>query len=107
MWNDWLEDEHLLQLAGHLCDKASQEWSLLSVEEKSSFTIEVGVLHACLDPGRQALAAQDFAHTIQSETESVATYITILERVFHIAYGHEKLTAETRDVFCIASFRPD
>jgi len=95
IWNNWSEEERLLQLAGHLRGRASQEWSLLSAEEKSSFAIAVEALHARLDPGRQALAAQDFRHIIQSETEGVATYITRLERAFHIAYGHEKLTAET------------
>lgn len=34
-----------------------------------------------------------------NERESVASYITRLERAFQIAYGHEKLTAETRDAF--------
>jgi len=93
------EKERLLQLAGHLHGRASQVWSLLSVENKSSFAIAVGVLRGHLDPDRQALATQDFRHIIQSETEGVATYITRLERVFHIAYGHEKLTVETQDAF--------
>ena len=29
-WNGWTEQDKLLQLAGHLCGKALQEWSLLS-----------------------------------------------------------------------------
>ena len=99
MWNNWSEEERLLQLAGHLHGRASQEWNLLSADEKSTFAVAVKALHAHLDPGRQALAAQDFRHAMQRETESVATYITRLERAFQIVYGHERLTAETRDAF--------
>ena len=99
VWNNWSEEERLLQLAGHLRGRASQEWNLLSADQKSSFAGAIKALYARLDPGRQALAAQDFRHTMQRETEGVATYITRLERAFQIAYGHEKLTAETRDAF--------
>ena len=36
---------------------------------------------------------------MQREAETVASYITRIERVFQIAYGHENLTTETRDAF--------
>ena len=75
-WNNWSEEERLIQLAGHLRGRASQEWNLLSVDEKSSFTAAVNALHARLDPGRQALAAQDFRHMLQRDVESVASYIS-------------------------------
>ena len=99
VWNNWSEEERLIQLAGHLRGRASQEWNLLSVDEKSSFTAAVNALRAHLDPGRQVLAAQDFRHMLQRDVESVASYITRLERAFQIAYGHERLTVETRDAF--------
>ena len=34
MWNDWTEDELKLQLAGYLCGRAHQEWSLLDADTK-------------------------------------------------------------------------
>lgn len=88
-----------MQLAGHLCGKAAHEYSLLSPEEKQSFTTTVQALKAQLDPGSCALAAQEFRNALQHEKESVSDYITRLERSFQIAYGHESLTPETRDAF--------
>ena len=79
----------------------------LSIADKQTYAAAVEALHACLDPGRQALAAQDFRHTMQREAETVASYIIRIERVFQIAYGHENLTTETRDAFCIASSKQD
>lgn len=67
VWNNWSEEECLIQLAGHLRGRASQEWNLLSADEKSSFSAAVTALRTRLDPGRQALAAQDFRHAIQRE----------------------------------------
>ncbi len=43
------------------------------------------------------MAAQDFRHTLQGETEVVADYIRRLERAFKVAYGREKMTVETRE----------
>ena len=62
--------------------QSTQEWNLLSADEKFSFTGAIKALHARLDPGRQALAAQDFRHKMQRETEGVATYITRVKRAF-------------------------
>ena len=44
------------------------------------------------------LAAQDFCHTVQSDSESVADYIHRLERNFCIAYGRNGISTEVRDV---------
>lgn len=54
-------------------------------------------LHSRLDPGGRVLAAQDFHHTVQGETELVADYIRRLERTFWIAYGRDSMSAETCD----------
>ena len=43
------------------------------------------------------MAAQDFRHTRQEDGESVATFIRRLERTFQIAYGHDRMSTETRD----------
>ena len=81
-WNGWSEEEKLMQLVGHLRGKVVREYSLLSSEEKRSFTIAVEALRARLDPGSCALAAQDFRNALQREKESVSDYVTRLERSF-------------------------
>ena len=43
------------------------------------------------------MAAQDFSHCSQSEGESVSDFIRRLERTFRLAYGHDKMLAETCD----------
>ena len=60
---------------------------------------------ARLDPGSCALAAQEFRNALQREKESVSDYITRLERSFQIAYGHERLTLETRDAFLFSQLQ--
>ena len=42
--------------------------------------------------------ALDFRHASQKTTEIVSDFVTQLERVFQIAFGHEKLSNETRDM---------
>ena len=96
-WNNWSEDEKLLQLAGYLRKKALQEWNLLSGTQKSSFTVATEEMQDRLDPGSKALAAQDFRHTVQSPKESVSDFIRRLEQVFRRAYGKEQMSTETRD----------
>ena len=49
-WNEWTEDELLLQLAGHLRGRAPQEWALLSTTSKETYSAAVESLHARLDP---------------------------------------------------------
>ena len=102
-WNGWSEDQKLMQLAGYLRGKAAREYSLLSAEEKQSFTTAVQTLRARLDPGSCTLAAQEFRNALQREKESVSDYITRLERSFQIAYGRERLTLETRDAFLLST----
>ena len=97
-WNGWSEDEKLMQLAGHLRGRAACEYSLLSSEEKQSFTTATQALRVRLDSESCALATQEFRNTLQRDKECVSDYITRLER-FQIAYGHEKLTPETTDAF--------
>ena len=96
-WNDWTGEEMLLQLAGHLCGQALQEWSLLSSSEKASYAEAVKALKMRLDPGSRALAAQDFRHTSQGDQERVADFIRRLERTFYVAYGREGMSTETRN----------
>ena len=96
-WNEWTEEEHLLQLAGHLRGRALQEWGLLDREGCGTLTAAVASLRSRIDPGSRTLAAQDFRHTAQEEEESASGFIRRLERVFRVAYGHDRMSAETRD----------
>ena len=96
-WNDWTEEELLLQLAGHLRGRALQEWGLLNADSKRSYVQAVDALRLRLDPGSRTLAAQDFRHTSQTDEERVADFIRRLERTFNVAYGREGMSSETRD----------
>ena len=96
-WNQWSEDDQLLQLAGHLRGRALQEWDLLEAAEKATYSRAVESLRARLDPGGKAVAAQEFRHASQANGESVADFIRRLEKSFRIAYGRDKLSTETRD----------
>lgn len=69
----------LLQLAGHLCERALQEWNLLNQQQVNDFGMAVKTLKDCLYPGSKVLVGQDFQHTTQIETESVADLISRLE----------------------------
>ena len=62
-WNHWTEDKSLMQLAGHLHKRALIEWNLLSEE---SLVTATEALRSRLDPG---LAAQEFRHAVQKESE--------------------------------------
>ena len=81
-WNSWSDDEQVMQLAGYLRDRASQEWNLLSAEELVDFGKTVTALQERLEPGSRVVAGQDFRHTVQEEAEKVAKYICRLERAF-------------------------
>ena len=96
-WNGWSRQEILLQLAGYLRGRALQEWNLLSKEEQSEYGVAVKALHQRLDQGSLMVAVQDFRHVCQNETEMVTDYIRRLERCYHLAYGRDKLTAETKE----------
>ena len=95
-WNEWMEGELLLQLAGHLRGRALQEWGLLDDTSKATYETAVESLHTRIDPGSRTLAAQDFRHSTQGEKEPVADFIRRLERTFRVAYGHDHMSVETR-----------
>ena len=98
-WNGWSADEQLIQLAEHLHGRAWQEWILLEEEEKATFTGAIKAMREVLGPGSKILAAQDFWHAMQEETESVSSFVRRLERTFRVAYGADKLSSETRAAF--------
>ena len=97
VWNDWTEQEKLLQLAGHLDGRALQEWNLMKAEDKVRFGKAVDVLRNRIDPANKSAAAQDFRHTSQRESETVSDFIRRLERMFRVAYGRDDMSSETRD----------
>ena len=98
VWNDWTEQEKLLQLAGHLDGRALQEWNLIKPGEKTNFVKAVETLRSRIDPANKSAAAQDFRHTTQRESESVSDFIRRLERMFRVAYGRDDMSSETRDM---------
>ena len=56
-WNEWTNEELLLQLAGHLRGRALQEWGLIDEESKNTFASAVESLRTRLDPGGRTLVA--------------------------------------------------
>ena len=92
----WSEHDTLIQLAGHLRGRASQEWGLLTPDERKSLDGATVVLRSRLDPSSRALAAQDFHRASQLEGESVADFIRRLEQLFKLAYGRDGISDETR-----------
>lgn len=61
-----------------------------------SYHSTVQALRARLDPGSKLLAAQDFRHAIQNDTEPVVD-IRWLEHQFQLAYRRDNLCTETRE----------
>ena len=96
-WYNWMDDEKLMQLAGHLRGRAFEEWNLLKKEEVSSYESAVSALRERLDPGNKVLASQDFRHANQGENESVSDFVRRLERFFYTAYGKDKMGVDTRE----------
>ena len=96
-WNGWSEEDRMIQLAGHLKGRALQEWNLLHLDQRTTFTRAIEALCSRLDSVSKTVAAQDFRHTMQNETESVSDFIRRLERTFQTAYGRDKMSVETRD----------
>ena len=86
-----------MQLAGHLRGRALQEWNLLSGGDKQGLSTATTALQSRLDPGSRALAAQDFRHAMQKDSENVSDFILRLERTFRSAYGRERISTETQD----------
>lgn len=97
IWYGWNKDEKLLQLAGHLKDKAIQEWNLMEDSDKSSYNRATVALKGRIDQGSSKLAAQDFCHAAQRAKETVAEFIHWLEKIFRRAYGRDAIATETRD----------
>ena len=59
-WNNWSEQEKLIQLAGYLHGRAQREWDIMVEGSKTSFSAAVKTLHARMDSGSRVVAAQDF-----------------------------------------------
>jgi len=53
------------------------------------------MLKSKLDPGRKALAVQDFCHLSQGRNEVVGDFIRRLEKTFRRAYVYDKVCEET------------
>ena len=51
VWNDWTEEELLMQLASHLRSRTLQEWELLDVDTKTSYIRAIEALRLRLDQG--------------------------------------------------------
>ena len=94
-WYNWSSEELLIQLAGHLKGRALQEWNLLGEDQTSGYDTAIQALRDKLDPGSKVLAGQDFRHTAQLEGETVANFIH--RHVFQVAYGRDRMSAETKE----------
>ena len=92
VWNGWSMEEKIIQLAGHL-----QEYNFLGEDQHSTYEQAMQALRDRRDPANKVLAGQVFCHTAQQEGESVADFIGRLESVFHIAYGWDKMSLETKE----------
>ena len=77
--------------------KALQEWSLLSDNDRSTFTIATAEMQNRLDPGSKMIAVQEFRHMTQKSKEMVTDFICRLEQAFQRVYGREHIITETRD----------
>ena len=97
-WNNWTEEEQLLQFAGHLKGRALVEWNLLTAEEICTVERAAKSMRDRLDPCSKVMAGQDFRRTMQRDGESVSDFICRLEKAYSIAYGTEKMSKETKDV---------
>ena len=86
-----------MQLAGQLRKHALSEWNLLSLDDKKSLKQAVDTLRSRLDPFSQTMAAQEFHHLVQ-QVELVSDYMYIwrLRKSFQKAYGHDRMSVETR-----------
>ena len=96
-WNQWTEGEQLMQLAGHLRGRARQEWNLITRDQQLTLSEVTQALRSRLEPPARALAAQEFRHTYQRDSESVSDVIRRLERTFMLAYGQDAMSLETRE----------
>jgi len=97
-WNNWTEDEQLIQFAGHLKGRALAEWNLLSPDEISTVEVAARSMREHLDPCSKVMAGQDFRRTTQRDGEPVSDFICRLEKTYSIAYGSEQMSKDTKDV---------
>ena len=65
----------------------------------------VQALRERLDPGSRVLAGQDFRHTAQRDGESVSDFVRRLERTFHVAYGRDRMSSETKEAILYGQLR--
>lgn len=89
--------EQLMQLAGHLRGRARQEWNLITRDQQLTLSEVTQALRSHLEPPARALAAQEFRHIYQRDSESVSDFIRRLERTFMLAYGQDAMSLETRE----------
>lgn len=76
---------------GHLKGRALQEWNLLPADERKTYQGGIAALGSRLDPGSKIMAAKDFRHASQEETEKVGDFIRRLEKLLKVAYGHDNM----------------
>ena len=84
-WNKWTDGEKVIQLAGHLKKRALMEWNSIEEADRNNYTTACKSMQTRMDPGCKAIAAQDFRHTVQKDTEPVMDFILRLERIFQRA----------------------
>ena len=94
-WNQWTEEELLLQLAGHLRGRTFCDWNLMSSDDRQSYSRVLQALKERVDTGQRALAVQDFRHLHQSDNETAGDFIDRLEMTFQLAYGADVMAKET------------
>ena len=63
-----------------------------------TFPSAVAALQGRLDSSNRVLAAQDFRHAAQRETETAAEFMRRLEQIYHVAYGRDRMSTDTRDI---------
>lgn len=51
------------------------EWNLIEETDRNVYTTACKLMQARMDPGCKAIAAQDFCHTVQGDTEPVMDFI--------------------------------
>ena len=59
-WNNWTEEEQLIEFAGHLKGRALAEWNLLTAEEIRTVEGAARSMRECLDPCSKVMAGQRF-----------------------------------------------
>ena len=64
----------MIQLAGHLKGRALQEWDLIPAAQRATFAQATESLRLHLDPASKTMAAQDFRHISQRESDCERFY---------------------------------